>query len=44
MKKSDIVSYTHSSVILYLLFGCMFENQRLKFTIITSNNSVPIFN
>ena len=28
MKKSDIVSYTHSSVILYLLFGWMFENQR----------------
>tara|TARA_B100002051_G_C16724819_1_gene634678 strand:+ start:663 stop:1007 length:345 start_codon:yes stop_codon:yes gene_type:complete len=28
MKKSDIISYTHSSVILYLLFGWMFENQR----------------
>ena len=28
MKKSDIISYTHSSVISYLLFGWMFENQR----------------
>ena len=28
MKKSEIISYTHSSVILYLLFGWMFENQR----------------
>ena len=28
MKKSEIVSYTHSSVILYLLFGWIFENQR----------------
>lgn len=28
MKKSDIISYTHSSVILYLLLGWFFENQR----------------
>ena len=28
MKKSDIISYTHSSVILYLLLGWIFENQR----------------
>jgi|TARA_B110000914_G_scaffold64846_1_gene56608 phosphatidylglycerophosphatase A len=28
MKNSDIISYTHSSVILYLLLGWIFENQR----------------
>ncbi len=28
MKKSDIISYAHSSVISYLLFGWIFESQR----------------